>query len=69
MAGVAEELRGLPEDAATVQSRHLLCRVWDESIRLCCPDFADVVVGREAAQGLEPSGEGEEGTGNSPVDC
>ena len=27
--------------------------------------------GREAAQGLEPSGEGvgEEGTGNSPVDC
>jgi hypothetical protein len=30
-------------------------RIEDESIRLGCPDFADVLVWREATEGLEPS--------------
>ena len=33
------------------------CSIPDETIRLCCPDLADVFTGREAAEGLEPSGE------------
>ena len=31
-------------------------RIQDELIRLGCPDFADVFVGRETAEGLEPAG-------------
>ena len=40
-----------------VQSRHLVDRVQDESIRLGGPDLADVFVGREATEGLESAGE------------
>lgn len=38
-------------------SRHLVDRVKDESIRIRSPNFANVFVGREVAEGLEPGGE------------
>jgi len=41
------------EIALVVQSRHLVDRVEDESIRLRCPDLADVFVGREPAERLQ----------------
>jgi len=40
-----------------VWSRNLVERVEPEALRLGCKDLADVLVGGEAAQGLEPSGE------------
>ena len=40
-----------------VWSQLLLERVQSESFRLGCPSFADELVGGEASEGLEPSGE------------
>jgi hypothetical protein len=35
----------------------VVCRISDEPMRLLDPGFADVLVGCEAAQGLEPPGQ------------
>ena len=39
------------------QSRHMVDRIKNEAIRVRCPDFADVFVGCEAAERLQPAGE------------
>ncbi len=37
-----------------VNSRHFVQRIEPEAFGLSCPDLADVLVGGEPAQGLEP---------------
>ncbi len=39
------------------KSQHLVERIELEALGLGCPDLADVLIGGEAAQGLEPAGE------------
>lgn len=47
----------MSEKLPSVQSRHLVDRIADESVWFGSPDLADVLVGRKAVQRPEPARE------------
>jgi hypothetical protein len=55
--GIGQLGKRLTSTRRIEKSRHLVERVEPEALRLGYPVLADVLIGGEAAQGLEPSGE------------